>query len=137
MRHLAACCTIALLAACARTESNPLAAYTGKWTVTATNQAGDSTLVTYQFDATADTAGWTITLPNRPPVPMRIVSAAGDSVVIEAGPYPSVLREGATVTTSGVIRLQDGRLVGTTTAYYHGVGPDSVRLVRLEGTRAP
>jgi predicted secreted hydrolase len=131
-----ACVTLVALAlACARTEANPLAAYTGTWTITATNEAGDSTLVTYQLSATADTAAWTLTLPNRPPVPVRIVAVGGDSVVLEAGPYASVLREGATVSTHGVMRLQNGQIVGVSTAHYTGAGPDSVRNVRLSGTR--
>jgi hypothetical protein len=35
-----------------------------------------------------------------------------------------------------VSRLQDGKLVGVTTAHYKTTGPDSVRQLRVEGTRA-
>jgi hypothetical protein len=34
-------------------------------------------------------------------------------------------------------RLQDGKLVGKTTATYEGQGADSVATLTLEGTRAP
>lgn len=109
----------------------------GTWAVRGMNQAGDSTLVTYELKATADTTGWTITFPNRPPVPVRVVSVAGDSIVIDAGPYESALRRGVRVTTHGSFRLQDGKIVGTTRARYDTKGADSVLIVRSEGTRKP
>ncbi|HEY7613328.1 MAG TPA: hypothetical protein VH764_10060 [Gemmatimonadales bacterium] len=34
-------------------------------------------------------------------------------------------------------RLQDGKLVGTTTAHYDAAGADSVAHLTFEGTRAP
>jgi hypothetical protein len=108
----------------------------GKWNVRATTGAGDS-LVGYQLTATTDTLGWTITFPNRKPIPMRIVAVDGDSVVTEAGPYESVLRKGVQVRTRNVNRLQDGKLVGTTEARYVTTGADSVLRLRTEGKRAP
>ncbi len=113
-----------------------LAEVAGKWRVRATNEAGDS-LVSYELNATADTSGWTIKFPNRPPVPVRVVAVAGDSVVTEAGPYESVLRKGVMVTIRGASRLQGEKLVGSSVARYQTKGPDSVLNVRTEGTRAP
>jgi len=102
------------------------------------NEARDSTLVTYQLTATADTSGWTITFPNRKqPIPARVVAVAGDSLVMEAGPYESVLRRGVQVTTHGVLRLENGKLVGQTVAHYRTARPDSVRTIPMEGTRTP
>ena len=101
------------------------------------NEARDSTLVTYQLTATTDTSGWTITFPNRKPIVARVAAVAGDSLVIEAGPYASVLRRGVQVTTHGVLRLQAGKLVGLTVAHYKTTRPDSVRSIPLEGTRTP
>jgi hypothetical protein len=40
----------------------------------------------------ADGKSATIRFPNRDPIPTRILAMGGDSVVTEAGPYPSVLR---------------------------------------------
>lgn len=114
-----------------------LADIAGVWTVRGMNMAGDSTLVTYELNATADTSGWTITFPGRPPVPVRVVAVAGDSVITEAGPYESSLRRGVNVRTTGAFRLQDGRLVGHTVARYDTRGADSVLMVRSEGTRKP
>jgi hypothetical protein len=108
----------------------------GKWTVRAMNEAGDSTLVTYVLNATPNPSGWTIKFPNRPPIAVH-VAVSGDSIITDAGPYPSVLRKGVQVTTHGVSRLRGGKLVGTTVAHYTTSGPDSVRRVRTEGTRAP
>jgi hypothetical protein len=46
----------------------------------------------------ADGKTLTLKLPNRDPIPLRVVAMGGDSIVTEAGPYPSVLRPGQTVT---------------------------------------
>jgi hypothetical protein len=110
----------------------------GKWNMTGKNEAGDSTLVTYVFTATADTTGWSIKFKDRAkPVPVHVVAVEGDSIVIDAGPYPSVLRKGVNVRTHGPMRLQNGKLVGTVTAHYSVKTADSVRRVLTEGTRAP
>ena len=145
------CCCAAAVVGCAKTETKaPAASQTppppppisladvaGKWTVRGMNEARDSTLVTYQLTATADTTGWMITFPNRKqPVPAHVM-AAGDSLVMDAGPYASVLRKGVQVTTHGVLRLQSGKLVGLTVAHYKTAKPDSLRRIAMEGTRLP
>jgi hypothetical protein len=109
----------------------------GVWTVRGMPMDRDTVIVTYELTATADTTGWTITFPGRPPVPVRVVSVAGDSVTTSAGPYESVLRPGVQVTTVGAFRLRDGRLVGNTVARYSGRTADSVITVRSEGERKP
>jgi hypothetical protein len=111
-----------------------LADVAGKWTVVVKPETGDSTLVTYELNATGDASGWTLVLPGQKPVAVRVVEVSGDSIVTEAGPYPSVLRKGAMVSTHTVSRLKDGRLVGTSTAHY-SKGADSVMRVRTEATR--
>jgi hypothetical protein len=143
---------VASLAGCARTDTeatpdSPAAAPTptisladvaGTWNMTGKNEAGDSTLVTYVMTATADMNGWSIKFADRPdPVPVRVVMVDGDSIVIEAGPYQSVLRPGVNVATHAAIRMQNGMLAGMTIARYSVQTADSVRMVRIEGTRAP
>ncbi len=152
MRYLVSCCCAVVLVGCAKPEQQPaqdttaaaaptppagisLADVAGKWAMTTTNEKGDSTLVKYELVATGDTTGWTFNFPKRKPVPAH-VAVGGDSIVLEAGPYESVLRKGVQVTTHSVARLQDGKLVGTTVARYATHGPDSLRNLRLEGTRA-
>jgi len=154
MGRFAIFCCAAALVGCAKTENKPPASSTpaappppppisladvaGKWTVKAMNEARDSTLVTYQLTATADTSGWTILFPNRKqPVPVHVAAVAGDSVVIDAGPYESVLRRGVRVSTHGVFRLSNGMMVGTTVAHYRTTKADSVRNIVTEGTRMP
>jgi len=112
-----------------------LAAVAGKYAVTGKNEAGDSTLVTYELNATADTTGWTLTFPNRKPIPIHIVSVAGDSIVMMSGPYESAIKKGVMVTTNTVSRMQDGKLESRTVAHYAVKGPDSVRIVVAEGVR--
>ena len=152
MRHFVFCCCAAVLVGCAKPEQRPaqdttaaatptppagisLADVAGKWAMTTKSEKGDSTLVKYELVATGDTTGWTLNFPKRKPVPVH-VTVGGDSLVYEAGPFESLLRKGVQVTTHSVARLQDGKLVGTTVARYATHGPDSLRNLRFEGTRA-
>ena len=112
-----------------------LADVAGKWKVRSTDEAGGNVVET-ELVATADTSGWTMTFPNRKPVPVRVVAVAGDSIITESGPFESFIRKGVQVTTRTVNRLQDGRLVGTIEARYATKAGDSVALRPTEATRA-
>lgn len=113
-----------------------LADAAGTWTYVARSATGDTVLVTATLTAAADAAGWTLTFPNRPPLPMK-VTVSGDSVLTSVGPYESVLRKGVTVTTEGAARMVDGKLVGRSTAHYSVATADSVRSLITEATRKP
>ncbi len=153
MRRLVLLLVPAVLVACAKPDAAPPAAdttaammpaaptvslgdFAGTWQVRGMNEAGDS-IVGYTLNASADAAGWSITFPGRDPIPASVVSVAGDSVITDAGPFESALRPGVQVTTHTIWRLMDGRLVGMTTARYATTGPDSVAMIRGEGTRVP
>lgn len=112
-----------------------LADVAGKWKIRSTDEAGGN-VVEAELLATAGTSGWTLTGPNRKPIPVRVIAVAGDSIVTEAGPYESFLRKGVQVSTRAVSRLQDGKLVGTIEARFAMGGRDSVAIRRSEGTRA-
>jgi hypothetical protein len=116
-----------------------LADLAGTWDITTMREGSDSVLTTSQLMATADTTGWMQHLPNRDPIPVRVVAVAGDSVVTEAGPFESVLRPGVQVSTTSVMRLQNGQIVGTTVARYSGpkAGADTVLRLTTRGTRRP
>ena len=114
-----------------------LADVAGKWAMRTMAEGGDSTLLTYELVIGAEPSSWTLNFPNRKPIPGRVVTVSGDSIVTEAGPYESLLRKGVQVTTLSVARLQDGKLVGTVTARYATSGADSVLHLRFEGSRAP
>ena len=113
-----------------------LADLAGKWTVKTMPVGKDTVLVTYTITATADTNGWTVTFPGRKPIAMK-VSASGDSIMSMVGPYESVLRKGATVTTSGSYHLVGGKLVGNMWAHYNSKGADSLLALRSEGEKTP
>jgi len=110
-----------------------LASLAGTWTLRTTPD-GQDTVITSEIVTTGTTEGWTMTMSGRDPVPVR-VRVDGDSIMTETGPFPSVLRKGATVTTSAVYHVQDGKLVGTLVARYAGAAGDSVLTGRQEATR--
>ena len=49
---------------------------------------------------------------------MRLVAVGGDTIVTEAGPYPSVLRPGQTTTTRFVGHYHGSKMTGTFEAHY-------------------
>jgi hypothetical protein len=116
-----------------------LADLAGTWDMTTSREGSDSVLVSFQMMMTADTTGWMQHLPNRDPVPVRVVAVSGDSVVTETGPFESVLRPGVQVSTHSVMRLQNGQIVGTTLARYSGpkAGADTVARLTTRGTKRP
>jgi len=157
MRSLSLCWGVLLLAGCAKPEQQAakdsastsmaagataaapisLASVAGKWSMETKAANTDSVLVRYEMVANAEATGWSFNFPNRQPIPIRVIAVEGDSIVSEAGPYESVLRKGAQVSTHSVMRLKDGKLVGTTVAHYTNAGADSVVNLTSEGTRAP
>jgi hypothetical protein len=155
MRRFAFFCCGAILLGCGKSEVQPardttavapaapesraaisLADIAGKWRLRTTDEAGGN-VVESELTATADTSGWTLTRPDRKTVPVRVVAVGGDSIITEAGPYESALRKGVQVRARMVLRLQEGKLVGTTEARYTMSGRDSVAHRPTEGTRAP
>lgn len=109
----------------------------GKYRVTSRPQSGssDTTVVTYELNATGDTTGWTITYPNRKAERMRVVMVSGDSIVTETGPFQSVRMKGVPVTTRTTYRWENGNLVGTTVAHYTINGADTVRTFVIQGVK--
>lgn len=142
------CCAVLLSFACAKQEEAPapppappgpppisLADVAGNWQIRVNSAAGDSVLG-FTLLATSDTSGWTMTMPGNRTVPVRVLSVAGDSIVTEAGPYPSALRRGQQVRTHSIFRLHDGELRGTTHATYNVNTADSVATLNSVGRRA-
>jgi hypothetical protein len=160
MRSFAVVCCVAVLAGCTKAEDRSVGAGTttdtmaapagetadaapislgdlaGTWKLRSTDEAGGTPIET-ELRVKADTSGWTMVGPNRKPIPVRVVTVAGDSLVTEAGPYESFVRKGVQVRIRTVYRLEGDRLVGTTEARYKIGGRDSVAQRRTEGTRAP
>jgi hypothetical protein len=113
-----------------------LADVAGKWQMRSVPESGtDTSATTYVLTATADST-WTMTFPSGLKVPVH-VTVSGDSVIQKTGTFASQRRKGVKVTTEGSFRLQNGKLVGTTTAHYAKAGADSVLRLRTEGTKMP
>ena len=111
-----------------------LADVAGKWNMRAVPTSGtDTSATTYVLTATNSPTGWTITFPGGKPIPVQVV-AAGDSIVV-TGNHGSVRRKGVQVMTVGTLRLQNGDLVGPTTAHYKVKTADSVLVLNVTGTR--
>ncbi|HYN82565.1 MAG TPA: hypothetical protein VES88_13810 [Gemmatimonadaceae bacterium] len=107
----------------------------GKWNVRVLSaETGDSTLTSYVLDAKADTAGWLFTFPTGAPIPMHVMSMAGDSLVTQAGPFDSRLQKGVKVHTVVTWRLRDGKLVGAVVSHYDTKPPTTRNLI-ADGTR--
>jgi hypothetical protein len=140
MRRTLLICLL-LLSGCAKSkppasESTPmagmatisLAEVAGTWEGTVTAAGSDTVLTNLELIATSDSTGWTMKVTNAKNAklttvaPITSVVAQGDSVIVEAGPFKSVLRAGQQVSTHTVYRLQDGKLVGTIQATYPASG---------------
>jgi hypothetical protein len=109
----------------------------GSWNMRIMSPAGDSVMGEYVLNAAAGDSGWVLNFPNQEPVPARVVSSSPDSTVIEAGPYPSVLRGGIPVRTHTVLTLAGDSLHARAIARYETTTADSVANVHSVGTRAP
>jgi hypothetical protein len=156
--RLAVCSTVLLLAACAKKEAPKdttaamapaaapapapaptvsLADVAGKWKVVTTPVEGkDTATTTATLVATADSSGWALELPSGQKIPMQ-VHVSGDTVMSKSAVYPSMRRKGKKVWTESAMRLENGKLVGTTVAHYENAGADSVLTLRAEGTKLP
>ena len=164
--HVAVCAGVALLVGCAKSDvktadttaaaapaatSNTsataagavtpspvsLADVAGTWKMRSVPTTGtDTTATEYTLTAAATPDGWKIKYANGLVVAVK-VTASGDSVITDVGPYASVRRKGVQVTTHGAFRKQGDKLVGTTTAHYKTKGADSLLTLHTEGTKAP
>jgi hypothetical protein len=150
------CSTALLLTGCAKTDqaakdsaavtATPapapapaisLADVAGKWQVRSVPESGsDTTATNYVLTATAGATGWFITFPTGLKVPVSVMASA-DSLVETTGTFASQRRKGVKVHTESTLRMQGGKLVGTTLAHYTKAGSDSVLRLRTEGTKMP
>lgn len=122
----------------ATASGSTLDAMRGRWNMRSIPMEGDTTPTVYTIDASGDTATWTLTFAGMTtPVKLHVVSMAGDSIVTVTDEYESVRRRGMRVVTTSVMRPQGDQVTGTVTARYKTTGPDSVLVLRAEGTRAP
>lgn len=93
-----------------------LADFAGEWSI-ATMVEGTPDPVMSTMAGTADAASWTMTLQDRPAMPITM-SMSGDSVVAQTPEYESVLRKGVMVSVRTAAVLKDGAMVGSMMATY-------------------
>jgi hypothetical protein len=157
MRAVLAGSTLLLAAACAKKEAPKdtaaamapaptpppaptisLADVAGKWNLHNVPETGKDTSPTDAvLDAKADAAGWTLTMTKSGLKVPLTVSTAGDTLMLKTGQYASQRRKGMKVSTDTWLRMENGKLVGKTTAHYVTKGADSVLVLRSEGMKAP
>jgi hypothetical protein len=112
-----------------------LADVAGTWNVQTAGMGSDSILTTSTMVATGSMEGWYMVLASGDTVPIRVVAVDADSIVSEAGPFGSVLRQGQMVSTHMVSRMREGKMITRMTATYQGGGADSVAQFRSAGTK--
>lgn len=105
----------------------------GRWAVESMVGPRDSVVARHLFTITRDGKGSTMKFPGHEPIPVRVVASGGDSVVIEAGPYPSVVRPGQTVTLLRTIWHYKGDAMTGTFEVHYGSG--TVLQGKTRGTR--
>jgi hypothetical protein len=111
----------------------PAAGADGTWDMRAVPVSGrDTTPTLFQLQVAGGT--WTLMLPNREPIVAQVVADA-DSFIVDAGPYQSVRRQGVTVSTHSVYRVNGDQMTGSTIARYQNAGADSVLQLNTMGTR--
>ena len=83
--------------------------------------AKDSVIATVLITVSDDAKTWIMKFTDRPPIPVRVVATGGDSVVTDAGPYPSTKRPGQSVTLlHSVSHFKGDHMTGTFQAHYSG-----------------
>jgi hypothetical protein len=125
---------LAVSAAPARAQNVTLASVAGSWKTKVMVGPKDSIVLMNMTMASADKDKWVMKNPGQTtPVALRIVAVGGDSIVSEAGPYPSALRPGQTVTAlRNVIHYKGDKGTGWFEAHY---STGDVVKGKLEATR--
>ena len=109
----------------------------GTWNYEVRTMASDSVITTGQTIVAPDGMSVTQTATGGATASGAMV-LSGDTFTTTVGPYPSALRAGVMVTTTGNYRLVGGQIVGDVTARYEGVTTsDSVVQLRVTMNRAP
>ncbi len=153
MRRAALLCATLLVAACGDAEDGDMtedttdmtmapAALTaadlvGTWDLEVRTMTSDSVILNGTMAMAAGSAVATQMIGDGEAQTVNL-TFDGDSVMTSIDPYPSNLREGVMVATTGVYRLVNGRVEGITTARYQGdTTADSVVQFRGTWTRRP
>jgi len=89
----------------------------GEWVGKSTRGTSDSVITEATTIITADKK-ISVKFPNREPIAARLLSMAGDSTIVEFGPYESITRKGHKVTNHMITHYGDGKSWGTFSAKF-------------------
>lgn len=154
MRFTALLGCVALMAACSKKDSAPVAdsaadttavapptvpgrslgSIAAIWNVTVKPEGKDSVATTYVLNTT-DTTAWLFAFPGGKPNKMRVTEIRGDTLMTETDWFESSVRKGLMARSTSVTWIQDGKMIGKTTVRYKTTGPDTVRVFDTEGIR--
>ncbi len=95
-----------------------LSGIAGVWHLQTMIGPSDSVVATLELTETVSDKGWSMVLADHPRVPVRVLSVGGDSVVWEAGPYPSTRRVGQSVVLRTVGHYKGAEMWGSFEATY-------------------
>jgi hypothetical protein len=145
MRSISLLLAVAIVAACAPKEepptaepappAAPYAAYAGTWS-TSSMVEGTPDPVIGSMTVMADGVGSTMSLPDRPNIPIT-VAMSGDSLVVTTAEYESVLRKGVMVTTRVASVMDGATMKGSLEATYKTPNGPLVVKGTSESKRAP
>lgn len=110
-----------------------IADFAGTWNSTVVLE-GTADPVPAVLNSSPDGTAWTLNLQGRDPI-SATVSMSGDSLITVSEPYPSVLRDGVTVTVRTAAVMRDGDLVGKVMATYQTPDGNEVVNGTIRGTR--
>ena len=113
------CWSVTALVGFVTTAPAQKAGAAGSWNAKTMIGPKDSVVATYVLTIAADGKSATMMFPNRDPIAVHILAMGGDSVVTEAGPFPSVVRAGQTVNSlHAVAHYKGNTMTGTFEAHY-------------------
>jgi hypothetical protein len=105
----------------------------GTWHTKGSVGPNDSASVMSVTTVSADGKTWSTKTGNGAPHAVRVVAFGGDSIVTEAGPYPSALRPGQTVSLiRSVGHYKGDSMTGTFVSHY---ADGKVATGKLQSTR--
>ena len=112
-----------------------VASSTGMWDVNVMPVGKDTVVTSYVLDATDSTA-WKFVFTGRTDtIPMRRTGQSGDTLMTEAGPFPSGIRSGQQVSVKTKSWMQGGQMMMSVDAHYSDHPADSIVKLRAVGTR--
>jgi hypothetical protein len=137
-----------LVAACSSKDAPPAADTTavaaaepsvanasGMWNVNVMPVGQDTVLTSYVLDATDSTA-WKFVFTGRTDtIPMRRTGMSGDTLLTEAGPFLSGVRQGQQVSVKTKSWMQGDQMMMAVDARYSDHPADSIVKLRAVGTR--